>query len=657
MTTAVASIRQARAAGIRPDPVLTVSAWADRYRRLPKKSSAEPGAWRTARTPYLREIMDCLSTSSPVEEVVFMKAAQVGGTEVILNFLGYIVDHSPGPVILVQPTVELGKRFSRQRVEPLMSSTPQLAEKVLPARMRDSGNTLLGKDFAGGQLIITGANSAVGLRSMPAQYALLDEIDGYPVDVDEEGSPVDLVEARQRTFARRKRIKVSTPTIAGRSAIEEAYVASDQRRYYVPCPDCGEMQPLEFHRLTWSKLGLPPEQAVYECRACFHQIPHHLKTWLLEHGEWRAENPLSDPRVRGYRLSSLYAPLGWISWGDIALKFARVHKAPEKHRVFINTVLGDVWTAKGEAPEWRPVYDRRETYRVGTAPMGVRFLTAACDVQRDRLIVEVVGWGRGKTSWSVTTELYPGDTTDLEKGPWLELAKLLDRTFPHESGHELPVRILAVDSGDNTQTVYAWTRNYPQNRVIAVKGFNHGLLIGSPTPVEVTLGGKKFKRGARMWPVNVDLAKSEFYGWLRLEAPTDGSEPPHGFCHFPQYGEEYFRQLTAEHLVAHKTRKGYVRLEWELIPGRANHALDVRVYARAAAALIGLDRLRERDWEELERSLGITGQSPAAAGSTDMPPASSPLPPPKAPEPTVLPAIRRGQWLTGRRPGWLKGGR
>jgi phage terminase large subunit GpA-like protein len=250
---------------------LTVSQWSDAHRRLPKKSSAEPGPWRTDRTPYLREIMDCLSTTSEVEEVVFMKAAQVGGTEAILNAIGYVIDHAPGPIIVVQPTVELAKRFSRQRLEPLITVTPRVAAKVAPARARDSGNTMLSKEFPGGQLVITGANSAVGLRSMPAQYALMDEIDGYPVDVDEEGSPIALVEARQRTFARRKRAKVSTPTIAG--VRDRGGVSGDR-----PAPVLRAVSGLRrdaaarVPRLTWSKLGLPPERAVYECRACFFQI-------------------------------------------------------------------------------------------------------------------------------------------------------------------------------------------------------------------------------------------------------------------------------------------------------------------------------------------------------------------------------------------------
>lgn len=637
MDNALLPIRQSRADGLRPETQLTVSEWADAHRQLPKKSSAEPGPWRTNRTPYLREIMDCLSTTSEVEEVVFMKAAQVGGSEAILNAIGYVIDHAPGPVILVQPTVELAERFSRQRLEPLVTVTPRLAAKVASSRARDSGNTILSKDFPGGQLIITGANSAVGLRSMPAQYAFLDEIDGYPVDVHEEGSPIALVEARQRTFARRKRMKVSTSTIAGRSAIEAAYEASDQRRYYVPCPDCGEMQPLEFQQLTWTSLGLFPEQAVYECRACFFAMREHHKTEMLARGEWRPEAPERVGKVRGYHLNALYAPVGWMSWGAIARQFVEVHRNPELYRVFINTVLGEAWTSKGEAPEWEGLMRRHEPYPIGTVPEGVLLLTAACDVQKERIVYEVVGWGRGKRSWSIDYGILPGDTADLDKGPWAQVDALLSRTFPHASGATLPIRMLAVDSGFNTQTVYAWTRGYPISRVIAVKGHAQGgVLIGAPTPVEVTVRGRKLKRGARVWPVATNIAKSELYGWLKLETDPITGETPAGFCRFPEYDAEYFKQLTAEQLVAHRTHRGYVRLEWEIIAGRQNHVLDARVYARAAAALVGLDRFQESDWVAHEKALT----------------------PPKVPSTRPSPATPTKRWIPPRRPGgWLKGGR
>lgn len=648
MLEALETIRTSRADGLRPETQLTVSEWADAHRWLPKKSSAEPGPWRTDRTPYLREIMDCLSSTSDVEEIVFMKGAQVGGTEAILNALGYVMDHAPGPAIFIQPTVELAKRFSRQRLEPLIQVTPRIAAKVAPSRARDSGNTVLGKEFPGGQLVITGANSAVGLRSMPAQYAFMDEIDGYPVDVDEEGSPIALVEARQRTFSRRKRAKVSTPTIAGRSAIEAAYQASDQRRYLVPCPECGEMQPLEFPRLTWTRLGLTPEQAVYECRACDFPIQNHQKTTMLAAGQWVPGVPERVGKISGYHLNALYAPVGWMSWGDIARQFVGAHKDPEKHRVFINTVLGEVWTSRGDAPDWEALQRRRESYAIGTVPPGALFLTAGVDVQKDRVVYEVVGWGRDKRSWSVDYGELPGDTADMDHGPWGQLDELLARFYPHASGVTVPVRMLAIDSGYNTQTVYAWVRKYPMNRVVAVKGQGHGgVLVGSPTPVEVTDRGRKLKRGGRVWPVSDDIAKSELYGWLRLEAPTDETIlPPLGYCHFPQYHDEYFRQLTAEQLVARKTRRGYVRLEWEVIPGRQNHVLDARVYARCAAALAGLDRFRDSDWARLERDMGIMAAptKPVPDATTDDVASA----PPQASEPS------KPRWIAPRRNSWLR---
>jgi phage terminase large subunit GpA-like protein len=216
--------------GLTPDPLLTVSEWADRHRMLSSKASAEPGRWRTRRTPYLKVIMDCLSPMSPIERVVFMKGAQVGGTECGSSWIGYIIHHAPGPMMAVWPTVEMAKRNSKQRIDPLIEESPALAELIAPARSRDAGNTILAKEFRGGVLVMTGANSAVGLRSMPVRYLFLDEVDGYPLDVEGEGDAISLAEARTRTFARRKIFIVSTPTIAGASAIEQQVAANTSKR-------------------------------------------------------------------------------------------------------------------------------------------------------------------------------------------------------------------------------------------------------------------------------------------------------------------------------------------------------------------------------------------------------------------------------------------
>ncbi len=404
---------RAAAQGARPDPVLSVADWADKYRTLSQRASAEPGPWRTDRTPYLREIMDCLSPSSLVETVVLMKGAQIGGTECGNNWIGYIIHQAPGPMLAVQPTVEMAKRNSKQRIDSLIEESDVLRELVSDPRSRDSGNTMLAKEFPGGLLVMTGANSAVGLRSMAARYLFCDEVDAYPGDVDGEGDPVNLALARTRTFARRKIFKISTPKITGRSRIESAFADSDQRHYWVPCPYCDQHQTLKFAQVRWPKGK--PEVAVYVYDYCQSEIENHQKHWMLPRGEWRREAPGSG-KPAGFHLSSLYSPVGWFSWADAAEMFVEAEKNPALLQVFINTVLGETWALRGDAPEWQRLYERREDYNIGTVPNGGLFLTAGVDIQKDRIEVEVVAWGRGKESWSIDYQVL--DRADC-RGPGL----------------------------------------------------------------------------------------------------------------------------------------------------------------------------------------------------------------------------------------------
>jgi phage terminase large subunit GpA-like protein len=607
--TATEVYDEAFRAGLRPDPLLTISEWADRYRRLSGKAAAEPGPWRTERTPYLREIMDSLSPSAPVERVVFMKGSQIGGTECGNNWVGYVIHKSPGPMMVVQPTVELAKRNSKQRIDPLIEESDVLRELVKNPRSRDSGNTVLSKEFPGGVLVMTGANSAVGLRSMAVRYLFLDEIDAYPGDVDGEGDPINLAFARTRTFSRRKVFMVSTPLVTGLSRIEAAFAESDQRRYWVPCPHCGEFQVLKFDRLRWPKGE--PQKAAYYCVDCEQPIFNHQKNVMLARGEWRSAAE-GDGRTRGYHLSSLYSPVGWYSWERAADDWEKAQKDVERLKSFVNLVLGESWQERGDAPDWQPLYDRREDYAIGTAPRGGLFLTAGADVQRDRIEVEVVAWGRAKESWSVDYRVLMGDTARADV--WRQLDALLDEEFPHASGLRMPIRVLCVDSGFNPRITYDWVRQHPQaswgpagaraaspKTAVAVKGTarTDRLILGA-SPVDASK-----RRGTRLWTLGTPVAKSELYSRLRLAPPTEESGEPYpvGYCHFPRYEEEYFRQLTAENLV-----KGH----WVVGPNQRNEALDCRVYARAAASIYGIDRFAEKHWRELEALL------PATAATQEM---------------------------------------
>lgn len=591
------------AAGARPEALLTISQWADKYRTLSQRASAEPGPWRTDRTPYLREIMDCLSPSSPIERVVFMKGAQVGGTECGNNWIGYIIHQAPGPMMAVQPTVEMAKRNSKQRIDPLIDESKVLRAIVQVPRSRDSGNTILSKEFPGGVLVMTGANSAVGLRSMAARYLFLDEVDAYPGDVEGEGDPVNLAMARTRTFARRKVLMVSTPKITGLSRIEAAFEESDQRRFWVPCPACQQYQVLKMAQLRWPKHR--PEQAAYGCEHCGREIHNHEKHGMLARGQWRA-SAAGDGKTAGFHLSSLYSPVGWLSWGDVARQFEQAQKNPALLQVFVNTALGETWTQLGEAPDWQRLYDRREDYRIGIVPPGGLLLTAGADVQKDRIEVEIVAWGRGNQSWSVDYRVLEGDTS--RPPVWEMLTALLHQSFPTASGAHLSIRQLAVDSGFAATEVYQWARRQ-SNRVLVIKGdARTPALLGPASPVEVGPYGKRIRNGVRVWPVNSGMAKEELYRWLRLERPTDediaqGIAFPPGYCHFPKYSEEYFKQLTAEQLVT-KVVKGYRRQEWQKMRER-NEALDCRVYARAAASRIGVDRFTEQHWVNLEGLLVV----------------------------------------------------
>lgn len=615
-------LRAAWCAGRTPEPVLTVSEWAEQHRMLTSRGSAEPGKWANTRTPYLVEVMDCLSPSNRARRVVFMKGAQIGATESGNNWIGFAIQHAPAAMLAVQPTVELAKRFSRQRIDPLLESTAGLRVLVSPAKERDSGNTMLSKDFPGGILVMTGANSAVGLRSMSARYLFLDEVDAYPGDVEGEGDPIALAEARARTFgARRKVFLVSTPTIAGQSRIEREYEASDQRRFFVPCPHCAAMQWLRFELLRWDK-GKPATVA-YHCDECGAAIPERHKTAMLARGEWRGTAIAQDQHTVGFHISALYSPVGWLSWEQIARDWEAAQGDDRAIKTFKNTVLGQTWQETSEAPDWQRLYDRREDWPRGTVPQGGLFLTAGADVQRDRIEVSVWAWGFDRQSWLIVHRVLEGNPFEL--AVWARLREMLDEQWRLDSGRPIGLSMTAIDSGDGMTTaeVYSFARTVGATRVIAVKG-QDGLrqALGTPSDAEVKRGGKRIG-GLKVWPVGSSYLKGELYGWLRLDPPTEesGDIHPPAYVHLPIHsaGEEFCRQLTAERLVIRDGRNGFRKMEWVKSRER-NEALDCRVYARAAAVFYGSEDMTPRHWQSLATVRG----GPEMAAAVDAHWASAP---------------------------------
>ncbi len=552
-------------AALLPPPTLTVSEWADKYRVM-DSTSPRPGPWRTSLTPFLREPMDCLSPSSPVQRVVLMKSAQVGGTEILLNFTGFIMHHSPAPTMLIQPSVEMAKRFSKQRLNSLIEASSELRKLVRNPRSRDSGNTVLLKEFPRGVLILTGANSAVGLRSLPAQNVLADEVDGWLPDADGEGDPFMLAVRRTQAFgSKRKILAVSTPTIEGASRIEALYKQSDQRKFFVPCPRCEHFQVLVWAGVVWEPGK--PETAHYRCEACEGLIENHEKDGMLAHGEWRSL-ACGDGKTAGFHICALYAPLGWPSWAELATDFLEANKSKETLQTFVNTILGETWRDEAAVPvEADTLYQRREPF-AAEVPAGGAVLTVGADVQDDRIELEIVAWGKDEESWSVAYHVLMGDPSQPDL--WAELDGLLLRQYRHESGLELPISAVSIDSGYHTAAVYefAWPRL--RRKVYATKGVSG---FGKP------VWPRKASKGigdAPVFMVGVDTAKERVYAKLKAEKPGPG------YCHFPITRQrDWFDMLTSER-IATRYRKGFAERFWYKPASVRNEALDCRAYAMAA---------------------------------------------------------------------------
>lgn len=591
------------------DPAIDLPEWSDSYRILSGKGSAEPGRWHTDRTPYLREIMGALSPSSTVRDVWVMKGAQLGLTEMGVNWIGYVIDRAPGPMLWVSPTLDMSKKVVKQRIDPLIQDCPAVAKKVPLRRAKDGGNSLTEKEFPGGALMLATGNSAAGLRSMPIRYLGLDEIDAFPIDLDGEGDPAELAKARTRTFRNAKRLYISTPTIRGLSRIEKGFESTDQRYYFVPCPHCGEFQTIEWSRMHWDG---PKAPVWLECEHNGCVIEESHKTAMLAAGEWRATCPENeDPRTVGYHISSLYSPVGWYSWADARDDYEKAKDVPQLLKTFTNTVLGLSSEERGDAPAWRQLYARRETYKQGHVPAGGLLLTAGVDVQQDRIEAEIRAWGKNAESWSVDYRIFHGDTINLTgpDSPWEGLDRLLRESFPHELGGDLKLQCMAVDSGYRTQTVYAWGRKQDARRVAIIKGRDTlSSPVSTPTYVDVKIDGKRIKRGIAVWKVASSIIKSELYASLRREPHTEDEDAPTGWVHFPEYGEEYFLQLCAEELVTKVNNRGYLVQEWKKNRER-NEALDCAVYARAASIIAGLDRMTDRYFDKLRESLTVNEET------------------------------------------------
>ena len=591
--------------GLKPQEPLTVDEWSDKYRVLSSRGSSEPGKFRTDRTPYLKEPMQELSTDSPIQRVVLMFAAQVGKTETMNNWIGYCIDYSPGPMLMCQPTLQMAQRLSKQRLEGMLQETPCLAEKIPPPRSRDSGNSQLAKIFPGGGLVITGANSAASLRSMPARYIGLDEISAYPGDVDGEGDPVALAEKRASTFTRRKILLTSTPTIKDTCRIEAEYEASDQRKYYVPCPVCGFQQVLMFEQLKFDSKKL--DKVEYECISCRERFDETAKTTMLRKGEWRATKPENKGKTAGFWLNGLNSPLGWLSWYEIADEFLRAKSDPSLLRAFTNSRLAETFSYEYQAKlNAEALMETREDYLPGTIPEPVVCLCLGVDVQgglgsaSQRL--EVSCWGFAADPSGLAEQMYLIDHNVIAGDPnqsevWRALDVLLDADYEHPSGGKLKISACAVDSGGlATQSDYDYCMRRRGKGVIAIKGSSRsgGPIIGKGSRVDINYSGKIRKKSGIVYLLNTEDIKDRIFSKIKGE----------GKIHFhAETTEEYFKELTGEYRTQKTNSKGYPVSTYEKKPNQAVEKLDTCVYAYSAYSLLLKTTIKGKFFETYAKKL------------------------------------------------------
>jgi terminase, large subunit len=597
MLSASKICRLSLSVGIKPDPTMSISEWSDKYRIMPK-GYAESGRYRTSRTPYLKEIMDCLSPSSPIRQIKIMKGTQMGFTEIVNNWICHNIHINPGPMLMVLPTVDIAQKHSKKKLTPTIKSTPILQGKIRENRSRDSGNTILLKEYPGGSIALAGSNSAASFRSDSIRDLALDDIDGYPLDVDGEGDPCDLAINRTDAYANRKILKISTPTNKGTSRIEAEYEDSDQRKYHVPCPFCNQKQELLWggreadHGIKFEYSYKIVKKIWYECKFCHKAIDEHHKTWMLERGEWIPQN-LGHPDA-GFHLNSLYSPLGFRSWIDIASEFLKAKKNPKRLKRWVNTRQGLPFEEDGSQPEWNLLKGRAEPYKITEVPLDGLLLTCGVDTQDNRLAVLVTAWGRGEECWIVYWGELFGDPA--QQDVWRQLDDFLNMPFRHASGNDLRIISACIDSGGHcTQDVYNYARLRPP-RVVAIKSASipNKPIIGRPSAVDVTYRGVQIKGGCQLWTVGSDTAKGQIYGRLRM------TERGPGMIHFPiGLDDDFYIQLTAEKQVTRFDRGGYPKSEWVKVNER-NEALDCMVYSTAAAVRAGIARM---NWRELEESL------------------------------------------------------
>jgi terminase, large subunit len=600
-------LRQARREALAPPPTLSLSAWAERFARLPVGANAMPGRW--VPFGYQKAWLDAMTDAS-VRQMTLMKSARVGATRVLDHVIAYHIHQDPAPILMVLPRVEDCEDFSRSKVLPMLQDTPALAEIVGDVKSRDANQRILKRTFRNGASIsFVGANSAAGFRRVSARIILLDEVDGFPMEAGEEGDQVALATKRGETFWNRRIALTSTPTLKYQSRIEKAFNESDQRRYFVPCPSCGHFQTLRWENLRWDKTESGehlPGTAHFVCEAHGCIITEDRKPAMIEAGEWRAERPFNGHA--GFAIWTAYSPFPNASWSHVVREFLAGRADPILLRTWTNVTLGQPWEDRGSGKSWEELAARarQSTYKRGTVPQGACLLYCGIDVQIDRLEWLLVGRGPEHKKYIVDwgTIARPIGEADAQRA----LDQLLDRRWKNYCGREMGIVLAAVDAGFETDTVLEYCRRHGPNRIIAVRG-----VAGDFTPrIAKVQRERDSKRGTLLkyrqnfFNVGTHTLKTGLF----LDLAKDDSATP-GHIAFPSDVEDrVLQELCSEQRIAVK-KMGQIVFRWEKLSDRQpNEMLDCYCYAMAAQVKYGCAWISADRWHELEVGLGTPVTEP-----------------------------------------------
>lgn len=558
--------------GVHPPERITPAEWADKYLMVPL-GSAEPGKFSLSRTPYMRGVLDALADDSPYRKVVCQWVPQSGKSQIALAWLGYTIHIDPSPFMWVMDTVENIEKMSKRRVQPMLDETEVLQGLVKPQVEKQSGNTILMKEYPGGQFIGAGSNSTSGIRSQYVRRLVLDEVSAWKADLLQQGNPVDIAIERTKTFGAKAKILITSSVTIEGDLIDQEYSQGTQAYYHVPCPDCGHMQSLVWANLFFDSSTYHQTGVQYRCSECGVLISESKRQYMLEHGEWVHTHP--ERQVASFALNALYTPPGWVSWVDLVDQHQVAHRTRdrEKWKTFTNFICNEPWREHGETLEENDLASRVEEYPAAV-PDGVDALCCSIDVQADRLECMVVGY----KAYQETNEMYViehtilgGDT--LQPHVWQDLSIYIDRTYADVQGNTYPIIAVAIDYGFRGEMVARWVKQHQHRRVYAVMGNGQ---IGAPA---ISKPSNKSQHGILFYPLGTSRWKDSIYSRLRQ------SDHGPGAIHFPTgLGDEFFKQLTAEEAVT-KYKSGIPYIEYKQRYHR-NEALDLMVYNMAVCSLL-----------------------------------------------------------------------